>query len=265
MKTRIITALFLAPIVICLTLYLPTLWLNLVLLGIMILGLHEWNQLTANSNSLFVIGALALGILTWGLIDHEDVLTGICVIVSLLWACQFLDLIRNPLTQIISPKLQFSFGALYLFGFWAGMILIHKQPEIGPMATIAVLVTVWAADSFAFFAGKNFGRTKLAPKISPNKTIEGVVGGLAGVCMVSLTFGYFLFAPEFDQLLPWIIAGLCAGAISVVGDLYQSRLKRIAGVKDSGTLLPGHGGVLDRIDGLIAAVPVFLTIWVFIK
>ena len=148
-----------------------------------------------------------------------------------------------------------------LTGFWAGMVILHQQ---GFVVIIAAMVTVWAADSFAYFAGKSFGHRPLAPSLSPKKTIEGVVGGLLGACLVLLLSAFLGFDPALQgsNLLLWVAAGVLAALVSVAGDLFQSRIKRRAGVKDSGSILPGHGGILDRIDGLIAAIPVFASLWV---
>ena len=128
------------------------------------------------------------------------------------------------------------------------------------MVLIAIVV-VWAADTFAYFTGKLFGRHKLMPSISPGKTIEGVVGGMAGAVFIAWIGARTLLNLGQSQTVAWLSAAAAAAAISVVGDLYVSRLKRQAGVKDSGKLLPGHGGILDRIDGLIAAMPVFASVW----
>ena len=115
------------------------------------------------------------------------------------------------------------------------------------------LLIVWAADMGAYFVGKGFGKVKLAPQISPGKTWEGVLGGLCAV-MVLAAIGAQVFATDIAVLLPFCLA---IAMISIVGDLTESMFKRNAGVKDSGSLFPGHGGVLDRIDSVTAAAPLF--------
>jgi phosphatidate cytidylyltransferase len=122
-----------------------------------------------------------------------------------------------------------------------------------PAILLGVLLIVWAADTGAFAAGKLFGRVKLAPKISPGKTWEGVIGGLLTVAILAAA-GAYLFDARVDVLVPFCLAIACA---SVVGDLTVSMFKRTAGLKDSGTLFPGHGGVLDRVDSVAAAAPLF--------
>ncbi len=119
---------------------------------------------------------------------------------------------------------------------------------------LLLLFIVWGADSFAYFSGKAFGRHKLAPNLSGGKTIEGVIGGLVGVLLITGVWMYFYNESNWGFLLLALVTGI----FSVVGDLYESIYKREAGVKDSGNVLPGHGGILDRIDGLLAATPVFM-------
>ena len=275
MWVRIITVLVLAPVVIALTLILPTRWFSVVLLAVALMGLYEWNRLTIKSSGVFSIAAIGLAAATWWLVSQPQLLLAICALAALFWAYQIYALQqfeqRFNRSQLpasapdMTPgsKCAFSWGVFCLLGAWAALVLLHQQAEQGPIATIALLVMVWATDSFAYFTGKAFGRHPLAPGLSPNKTVEGVIGGLFGAALAA-GLGFFIidFSQDFSvmMLLVWIAAGLCAALFSVAGDLYESRLKRLAGVKDSGHLLPGHGGVLDRIDGVIAATPVFVTL-----
>lgn len=125
--------------------------------------------------------------------------------------------------------------------------------------TLLIIVLVFANDTFAYYTGRSIGKTPLAPSISPKKTVEGSVGGVLGVILVGVAFKYFLL-PD----VPWmVLAGLIgiAGFLSPLGDLAESQLKRQAGAKDSGSLLPGHGGVLDRVDAVLIAVPL-AALWI---
>ena len=119
-----------------------------------------------------------------------------------------------------------------------------------------ILCLVWAADTGAYFSGTLWGKHKLAPKISPGKTIEGLCGGIMSALIVAAIFAVFAKI-EFSKLLPWTFLVILVVLFSVLGDLFESIMKRQAGVKDSGQWIPGHGGILDRIDSLTAAVPVF--------
>ena len=142
-------------------------------------------------------------------------------------------------------------GWLVLVPAGAALAAVHARPG-GAALAMTLLAVVWAADSGAWFCGRRFGRTRLAPRVSPGKTWEGAAGGLAAGTAVGAA-AWWLVLPAPGLLLASVLA---AGA-SVVGDLYESVCKRRAGVKDSGRLLPGHGGLLDRIDGLTAAAPVY--------
>jgi phosphatidate cytidylyltransferase len=130
---------------------------------------------------------------------------------------------------------------------------MHQSSAVGPALVMSVLAIVWAADVGAYFTGKQFGRIKLAPMVSPNKTWEGVIGGLVSASLVAAVAGIWL---GFNGIV-WSAVGLATAVVSIVGDLTVSMFKRRVGRKDSSHLLPGHGGVLDRIDSLTSAVPVF--------
>lgn len=162
---------------------------------------------------------------------------------------------RVPAPAPPSAAVRLAIGVLVVPATITGLLQMRSGPW-GPWGLLTVFGIVWAADIGAYFAGRAFGRHKLAPAVSPGKTWEGFAGGLLAALLVGWAAGTWL-APAPPR--PWSIwLGLTAvvAAISVVGDLTESLLKRIAGVKDSGTLLPGHGGVLDRIDSVLAAAPV---------
>jgi len=148
---------------------------------------------------------------------------------------------------------------------WLGFLELYTADLSAPRLLLYVLVLVWVADSFAYFTGRAWGRHKLAPAVSPGKSIEGVIGGLVGVAIVAAAAGLFIWQHEGMALLAWLLLSLLTGAFSVVGDLTESIFKRRADVKDSGKLLPGHGGMFDRIDALTAAVPVFAFGWILFK
>lgn len=148
-------------------------------------------------------------------------------------------------------------GAVLLFPTWLAMVQLRA---LSPGVLLAVLAVVWMADIAAYFAGRTFGKRKLAPNISPGKTWEGAVGAVCGV----LAYGFAVPALAGVQLLPplpWALLLLLTTAVSIVGDLLESMLKRQAGIKDSSNILPGHGGVLDRVDSLTSTLPLAALFW----
>ena len=147
-------------------------------------------------------------------------------------------------------------GLITLVPPWMALAWLHGHSGEGPVLTLFMLVLIWVADSGAYFAGRRWGRVKLAPHISPGKTREGVYGALAGATVCGLAMSMM---QEFGVLHILLFTTLCivTTVFSVVGDLFESLVKRRRGVKDSGTVLPGHGGILDRIDSLTAAAPIF--------
>jgi len=152
-------------------------------------------------------------------------------------------------------------GWLLLVPSWYGALLLHHNPRM----LLALLAVVWVADSAAYFAGRRFGRHKLAPAISPGKTWEGVGGAFAGVLLYGLLLQRVVLPEEAVlQGGAFYVLLTAMTVLGIVGDLFESWMKRQAGVKDSGTLLPGHGGVLDRIDALTAAIP-FAALWIFLS
>jgi phosphatidate cytidylyltransferase len=136
------------------------------------------------------------------------------------------------------------------------LVTLQHQPK-GDVLLLMLLLLVWGADIGAYFAGKTWGRAKLAPNVSPGKTRAGLWGGLSSCALISLCFVFYL---ELDLLtgVYLLLIAMLAGLASVLGDLFESMLKRHRGIKDSSQLLPGHGGILDRIDSITSAAPVFV-------
>jgi phosphatidate cytidylyltransferase len=149
-------------------------------------------------------------------------------------------------------------GALVLIATWVSAVQLQSR---SPALLLALMAIVWVADTAAYFAGRRFGKRRLAPSISPGKTWEGVYGALIAVAIYAIALLPFSTRAGYSgPMLPaaatvWIVLVLVLAGVSIVGDLFESQLKRQRGVKDSGKLLPGHGGILDRIDALMAALP----------
>ena len=195
---------------------------------------------------LFVLMAASL----WVFPDHVALLPLLWV--SLLWwAVAFFWVLRFPTK--IGPVVGAICGVLVIVPAWVALVTLLTIPENGPEYVLFVLMIVWAADIGAYFVGRRIGRTKLAPNVSPGKTWEGFGGGLIGAICIAFC-GSWWFGWSLWFLVPLAVS---VTVISVLGDLTVSMFKRNAGLKDSGNLFPGHGGVLDRIDSITAAVPLF--------
>ncbi len=168
------------------------------------------------------------------------------------WAVAFALILRFPVS--INTAAAGVSGLLVIVPAWVCLVALLNTPVGGRSLLLLVLAIVWAADVGAYFTGRRFGRVRLAPQVSPGKTWEGVIGGLAAATIVAMAGAAVLGR----AVLPAIPLGLSVAAISIVGDLTVSVFKRSAGLKDSGNLFPGHGGVLDRIDSVTAAAPLFV-------
>lgn len=175
--------------------------------------------------------------------------------VALLWWCLALSLVlRYPLHLPLIWRLPC--GLLVLLPSWVAMLTLLRRPEGGPDLLLLALAVIWAADIGAYFVGRYFGQRRLAPKVSPGKTWEGVAGGLAATALVASAGAWLLGLPIISVGL----ISVASAGLSIIGDLTVSIFKRSAGLKDSGTLFPGHGGVLDRIDSVAAAMPLFVVL-----
>ena len=250
---RIITALILVIVFLLANFLLPEPFFLLLVTLLALAGAWEWaglGGLTRNLHKwMFTATVLILIIAMYFVKDSWGI--GLIVFGALWWGFKLVLMITGKMSNN-SEKILLS-GLWVLMISWLSLALIHQQ---SPALLLAGLLLVWGADTFAYFAGKQFGKTKLAPTISPGKTIEGVIGGSVGVFIIALVLAYLLEL-ETAKWIWWLLAAILFSLISVVGDLYESWLKRNAGVKDSGTLLPGHGGVLDRIDGVVAVLPFY--------
>lgn len=259
LRQRAQTALILGPLVLAAVLWLPTPAFALAL-GLATLGAAwEWGQLAGlerqaqRQGYLVLLGALLLGL--WLLRDLRPWVVGAGVIWWLFQAARLLRVRTIAQSAGLDPAV-LGAGALVLAASWAALVDLHGGASGGPGLVLFLLLLVWTADSLAYFVGRRFGRTKLAPGISPGKTREGVYGALAGALFWGLVLGWLRSLGLAGTLVAALLCGVTV-AISVVGDLYESLLKRRRGVKDSSRLLPGHGGMLDRVDSLTAAAPIF--------
>jgi len=261
-KLRILTALIMAPIAIAAVLLLPTAWATMAAAVVFLVALWEWLRLsgihdTVAQGVLMVVNLALMVALVWA--SRTDagfnwVLLQLMVVVGVLWWLLASLWLKHFSFDNAYAKLLAA--TLAIVPAWCALAVIHGEQPDGHVWLLAALAIVWAADTGAYFAGRRLGKRKLAPRISPNKTVEGMVGGIVAGVIVGLAFA--LFIGVSPSSLPAVaLASLVAVLFSVVGDLFESLLKRQAGVKDSSHLIPGHGGLLDRMDGVLAALPAF--------
>ncbi|HSO06671.1 MAG TPA: phosphatidate cytidylyltransferase [Pelomicrobium sp.] len=258
LKTRILTAAALLAVFLSALFLLPPAGWRLVVACVIGAAAAEWAVLCGLRGPLRGLYAAVIAGLVWsfggGLAEVTEAANGVVAVAAAFW------LLGAPLwlrfwEGIGTGGAWAGAGAGVLLG--AGIAAVQLRQD-GAGTLLAVLAVVWIADSAAYFAGRAFGRRKLAPSISPGKTWEGVAGavgatGLLAILVAGASGGAASFA---ERALSFTLAVVVLVAVSIVGDLFESALKRRAGVKDSGSLLPGHGGVLDRVDSLLSALPV---------
>jgi phosphatidate cytidylyltransferase len=269
MRTRILTALVLIPLTIAALFFLPPREWAAITLVIVALASNEWAVLTGYrklSGLLLVAGILLIGACMlfprWSGFDAEGgwpepLVVSICGAATLFWvviAPAWLYFGWRIESKIVLTLV----GWLALSATWVAVVQLQAR---SPALLLALMAIVWVADTAAYFAGRRFGKRKLAPAISPGKTWEGVYGALIAVAVYALALLPFAAEAGYSapilptSVIAWVALVLALAGLSIVGDLFESQLKRNRGVKDSGKLLPGHGGVLDRIDALLAALP----------
>jgi phosphatidate cytidylyltransferase len=256
--------LLLIPIAVAAILLLPTPWLTLIFGLLTLMGAWEWGRLAGLDSiplrTLYSASFLPLMAAIWlfgeALSGWLLPLFGLISLGWLLIGVWLFALVKGPLEAVrrgMPPKLLA--GLLVLLPAWWACLLVHGSGDVGGALLLFLMVLIWGGDSGAYFAGRRFGKHKLAPAVSPGKSIEGGLGAIAVAVLCGALLAWWL--PGVG-LIWGLILCVAVMAISIVGDLFESWMKRRAGLKDSGAILPGHGGVLDRIDSLTAAAPLYL-------
>ena len=264
-RQRITTALILAPLPILALLFLPTPWLAALVAAVMLAGLWEWTAFAGLEDKtpriLFLTAnALMMAALVWGGGPSLFTLKLVSLVGVVWWGLVCLWLARPGFAKGDhqgARGLKLLAGSLCVVPAWCALGWLHAEGDFGPRWTLFAVLLVWAADSGAYFAGSRWGKRKLAPAISPGKSWEGVWGGLATSALLA-ALALPLLGLSWGSLPALVLLTVATAAISVVGDLFESLMKRHSGVKDSGALFPGHGGLMDRLDSLLAALPVFV-------
>lgn len=259
---RILTALILIPLVVGGILYLGTPGFAICVAAAILVGAFEMARLANLSGRLaqatFVVLVATAMLLGWHVLEPGWIVP-VQVAMSAWWLVMtgLLLLRRRELLPVGGSRLGVTLlGGTVLVSAWMSIVALHGTSPHGPVLVLFLFVLIWVADSGAYFAGRAFGRRKLSPFVSPGKTWAGAAGAAVGAAVSAVVLsvsGILGHAPLPAMVLLCVIVT----AISIGGDLWESKLKREAGVKDSGNLLPGHGGMLDRIDSLLAAAPVF--------
>lgn len=271
LKSRIITAIVLVLVLMTFMFILPDIWWSGLILVMVMQGVLEWAKLAKMQvNMAYVYAALSLVLmvaLLWFDSNHID--TEQYIPHLLIYAiAAFFWIIVVPTWMIVgwkveNPLVMGLVGWVVLIPTGLAMLDLHGHEvqeasvlATGPWMLLFLMGLVWVADIGAYFAGRRFGKHKLAPSISPGKTWEGVVGGMLGVSVyVALIWSISPYSASLALLPILLLTSWWWVGLAVIGDLFESAIKRQAGVKDSGTLLPGHGGLLDRIDALTPTLP----------
>ena len=262
LRERAITAAIIAPLGIAAVLFLPAPWFALFIGTLFLIGAWEWTMLAGWRHvalrALIVAlhGALMLSLRHAGPPAWPQAIwAGVGFwLIAPLWLRSYH--FGQP-AEIRSLTIKTIASMLAIVPAWTAAVSLEGGSR-GPHWLLFLLVLVWCADTCAYFAGRRFGTTKLAPQISPGKTTAGVYGALLGCTVYGAAVGHFVFDVSGEKLV--LLVALCVVVVvfSIVGDLLESLLKRHSQMKDSGNLFPGHGGMLDRFDSLFAALPIFV-------
>lgn len=269
LSLRIITAIALIVPTVLALFYLSPVWVA-AYFGLFIAGgAWEWTALIGMRR----VGVRVIYVVTLLLLCAAAIAGGVAAakfvfaVAAIGWTLILVELLRHAGVSagwLHRTGINHATGFLVLVPPLVAIHTLHALDPHRPWLLMFGCVLVWVADSMAYFAGHFFGRTKLAPAISPGKTVEGVLGGLVGVALLAWLGNTFVWRYGGMQLFWWLALAVVAALYSVLGDLLESKFKRAAGVKDSGVLFPGHGGVLDRIDATTAALPVFALGWLLL-
>jgi phosphatidate cytidylyltransferase len=264
LKARVLTALVMLPIALLVLFVLPEDAFAVCIGLIVLVGAWEWIRLSGPVSQLLTLTLLVVfsGVLYWSYLLPNVYVPMLLGIGCIFWvgAAAMVMMYPKSKEQVGGKHVKLGFGLLVLIPAYVALLYLRRHDA--HLILLALLVTIiWAADVGAYFVGRQFGTTKLAPKVSPGKSWAGLVGGMILALAVGMLVA--LIGEPSDYLISpiaWaVLIGIIAVTVlfSVLGDLFESLIKREQGVKDSSSLLPGHGGVLDRIDSLTAATPVF--------
>ena len=255
LKQRVITAVILVALVLVSLFASNPIYWRILITGAIFVALWEWLRFCKITSipaqiASYLGFASCFFVLQSGYLSISVVIPAVC----LLWLALLTFTVSNAFSWFHQPIIKLLVGIVIL-STAAWMVIEFKSIEDGPLWVLCFMVSVWAADVGAYFIGRRFGKTKLAPTVSPGKTVEGLLGGLVLVLLLYIPLLLFYFPLGAAILL--LVTVVITALVSVGGDLFESKLKRYVDLKDSSQILPGHGGVLDRIDSLLSAAPFF--------
>ena len=262
LKQRILTALVLAPVALWGVFFLPLAGFGLFIAAIIMLGAWEWANLSGYKGTV-VQQAYTVAVGAGCVLSLWLPAIVVLALAALWWVVALVLVKQYPASTKVLQNRQgkLIMGLFTLIPAWLGLYELKQMPHAN-WTIVTLLVMVWAADIGAYFVGKRFGKIKLIERVSPKKTLEGLVGGV--LCSILITTLITLSGSvSLFHGISLLFLTILTVLFSVLGDLWESVLKRECGVKDSGSILPGHGGILDRIDSLTAAIPIF-TLYVMI-
>jgi phosphatidate cytidylyltransferase len=273
LKKRLVTALILMTVMFGTLFYLPSPWVALVLGLFIAAGAYEWAGLiglpTRATTFFYVSALLVAGAFGIAVVLRTKNPSYFLFFSVLWWLLAWFELARAARTEYTLYDVKtwkLVSGFFLLIPCWVAAVYLHAVDVKSPWLLLYVFLLVWLADTAAYFFGHRFGKHKLAPNVSPGKSVEGMLGAVVACALFAWAVGAWGWRFDNGMLGLWLALSIAATLISVLGDLVESKFKRMAGVKDSGRTLPGHGGVLDRIDSFTAAAPVFAFGWmIFFK
>ncbi|PSJ17551.1 phosphatidate cytidylyltransferase [Nitrosomonas supralitoralis] len=259
LKARVLTVIVILPSFLSALFLLQDIFWAIVLLALTVVGSREWSRLAGFSVKNTIIFMLLTTLIGGELLFQmsESIKAGVYssdliwayILSVVFWVIGVPPYLKQAYT-IKNPLILMLIGLILLL---PTCLALYQLRAISPLLLLGFMATIWISDTAAYFTGKTFGRRKLACQISPNKTWEGVVGALLAVLIYGIIWAFWLIEdPLAAMLIPLL---LLMTVLGILGDLYESLMKRQAGVKDSGSILPGHGGILDRIDSLMSSLP----------
>lgn len=255
MKQRVVTGVLLGLLVLWGLIGPSNFWFDVVVYGVVLLAANEWFQFLAQKSMIQRI--IFLLVVTLGVVFSMYFTLFTLWVAALFWVCSLWCLrqySRIPSEKLLPGWVKYVMGVLVIVPLWISLSILHGYSV--PLLIMLILV-IAMGDTGAYFAGRTMGKTKLAPILSPKKTVEGLIGGVLLGALTAFIFAGFV-AGSLVQYLALATLMTLMVLVALVGDIFESMIKRSCGIKDSGRILPGHGGVLDRIDSLFPVLPIFV-------